>query len=127
MAYKNYKSKSCYKPKTQTFNDGIIDIYSVGNIATPGNMPKDGLTAKVSNLRFEEHIVGMSRYWTAKQDQAQISLLVRAQRINSVTTHDVAILNGQQYGILQVQYLNDIEPPCMDLSLERLEVTYEIK
>lgn len=35
---------------TQTFNDGIVNIYSIGNIAEPGNMPKDGLTLKVGPL-----------------------------------------------------------------------------
>ena len=115
------------KTLTQQFNDGIVNIYSVGNVAEPGNKPKDGLTIKVSNLRYEERTVGMSRFWTAKQEQAQISQLVRVQRIDSVTTHDVVILNGQQYDIKQFQYIQDIEPPCMDLSLERLEVAYEIK
>lgn len=116
------------KPKTltQPFNDGIINIYSVGNIAAPGDKPKDVLTLKVSNLRYQERIVGMNRYWTAKQEQAQISQLVRVQRINSVTTHDVVILDGHQYDIAQIQYPQDTEPPCMDLSLERLEVAYEI-
>ncbi len=111
--------------KVQTFNDGIVDIYSVGNIAEAGNMPKDGLTIKVSNLRYEERTVGMGRFWTAKQEHAQISQLIRVQRINSVTIHDVAILNGQQYDIVQVQYPKEPEPPCIDLSLERLEVAYE--
>ena len=117
------------KPKTltQTFNDGTVDVYSVGNIAEAGNMPKDGLTIKVSNLRYEERIVGMGRYWTAKQEHAQIEQLIRTQRINSVTVHDIAILNGEQYDIVQVQYPKDIEPPSMDLSLERLEVAYGIK
>ena len=37
--------------KPQTFNDGVANIYSVGNIASPGGMPKDGLTLKVEALR----------------------------------------------------------------------------
>jgi hypothetical protein len=127
MARRNYRLRSYYKPQIQTFNDGIVSIYKVDNIATPGNMPKDGLTIKVSNLRYEERTVGMSRFWTAKQEQAQISQLIRTPRINSVTTHDVVILNGQQYDIVQVQFIQDIEPPCMDLSLVRLEVAYEVK
>jgi hypothetical protein len=112
--------------EVQTFNDGIVNIYSVSNISEPGNKPKDGLNIKVSKLRFEERTVGMSRFWTAKQEHAQISQLIRTPRINSVTIHDVAVINGQQYDILQVQYPKDVETPCMDLSLERLEVAYEI-
>lgn len=112
--------------QTQTFNDGIVNIYSVKNVAGSGNMPKDKLVEKIKNLRYEEHIVGMSRYWTALQDNARIEKLLRVSRINSVTVHDVAILNGQQYDIMQVQYPPYVEPPCMDISLERLEVAYEV-
>lgn len=114
------------KTQTQTFNDGVVNIYSVGNIATPGDKPKDGLTIKVKNLRYEERTVGMNRFWTALQENARISQLIRVPRIELVSIHDVAILNEQQYDILQVQYLKDVEPPCMELSLERLEVAYEI-
>ncbi len=112
---------------TQQFNDGIVNIYSVKNIAESGNMPKDGLVNKIENFRYEERIVGMNRYWTALQEQARIEQLIRVARINTVTVHDVAIINGQQYDIMQVQYPKDTEPQCMDLSLERLEVAYEIK
>lgn len=114
------------KTLTQQFNDGVVNIYTVKNIGGIGNKPKQELSIKAKGLRFEERIVGMSRYWTAKQEQAQISQLIRVQRINSVTTHDVAVINGQQYDIVQVQYIQDVEPSCMDLSLVRLEVAYEI-
>jgi hypothetical protein len=115
------------KPKTQTYNDGIVKIYSVGNIAAPGNMPKDGLTLKISPLRYEERIVGMGRYWTAMQVQAQIDRIIRVPRIESISSQDVAIpIDGKQYQIKQVQYVPDIEPPSMDLSLERLEAAYDI-
>jgi len=113
--------------KVQTFNDGIVNIYTAGNISTPGNMPKEGLTSKVGPLCYEERTVGLGRYWTAMQNQVKVQQVLRTQRINSVSTQDVAILNGEQYKIVQVQYPKDIEPPCMDLSLERLEAKYEIK
>lgn len=116
------------KPKTltQTFNDGIVSIYSVGNISEPGNMPKEGLTLKVGPLHYEERTVGMGRYWTAAQAQVRIEQLLRTPRINSVSTQDIAIVNGQQFRIVQIQYPPGIEPACMDLSLERLEESYEI-
>lgn len=112
---------------TQQFNDGIVDIYSVQNIAEPGNMPKDGLKIKISNLRYEERTVGMGRYWTAAQAQVRIEQLLRVPRISSVSTQDIAIVNGQQYKIVQIQYPPGIEPSCMDLSLQRLEASYEVK
>lgn len=114
------------KTQTQTFNDGIVQIYSVGNISLPGNMPKDGLTLK-NTLRYEERTVGMSRFWGGLQANVSVEQLIRVHRINSISSQDVAILDGEQYSIKQVQYINSVEPPSMDLSLERLEADYEIK
>lgn len=112
---------------TQTFNDGVLHIYSVENVAESGNMPKDGLKAKVKNIRYAERTVGMGRYWTAMQEHVQITRLIRAQKIENVNVHDVVVIKGKQYKIVQIQYVQDTSPPCMDLSLERLETEYEIK
>lgn len=112
--------------KTQTFNDGVVNIYSVGNIAPPGNMPKEGLTLKVGPLRYEERTVGMGRFWAAIQAQAKIDMVLRVPQRRTVSTQDIALPNdGEQYEIKQIQYPKDVEPPVMDLSLERLEADYE--
>ncbi|ABO51112.1 hypothetical protein Dred_2602 [Desulforamulus reducens MI-1] len=114
------------KQQTQTFNDGIVNIYSVGNIAQLGNMPKEGLTLKVGPLRYKERTVGMGRFWTAMQAQTRIDQVIRVPQIRSVSTQDIAVLmDGKQYEIKQIQYQEDVEPPVMDLSLERLEADYE--
>jgi hypothetical protein len=113
--------------KIQTFNDGIANIYSVGNIAPPGGMPKEGLTAKVEAIRYKERTVGMSRFWSAMQVNAKISRMLRMPKIPCVNPHDVVIpVDGEQYKILQVQYPEDVYPPVMDLSLERVSAAYDI-
>lgn len=114
--------------KPQTFNNGVANIYTVGNIAEPGNMPKEGLTLKVGPLRYKERTVGMGRYWAAMQAQARVDMVLRVQRVRDVSTQDVAIPNdGKQYEIKQIQYPEDIVPPVMDLSLERIDAKYDIK
>lgn len=113
--------------QTQTYNDGVVSIYKVDNIAETGNKPKDKLTIKVSLLHYEERIVGMSRFWTAKQANAKVDMLLRTPQLRNVSTQDVAIpIDGRQYKIVQIQYPKDVEPPSMDLSLERIEAKYEI-
>lgn len=113
--------------KTQTFNDGVVKIYSVGNIAAPGNMPKEGLTLKVGPLRYKERTVGLNRFWVAMQNQARVDMVLRMPRIGIVSTHDVAIPpDGKQYEVKQVQYPEEIEPPVMDLTLERLDKDYDL-
>lgn len=114
--------------QTQSFNDGVVNIYSVGNIAEPGNMPKDGLTLKVGSLHYEERTVGMSRFWTAMQAHAKVERMLRVPRMDYVSPQDIAIpIDGEQYKIIQIQYPKDVEPPSMDLSLERVDSDYEIK
>ena len=117
------------KIQNQTFNDGIANIYSVENIAPSGHMPKDGLTLKEKNIRYEEQIVGMVRFWTAIQEHTEIEQKLRLPRINSVRRGDVIIpTDGNQYKIKQVQYppKSEVYPPCMDLSLERIDAAYDI-
>lgn len=115
------------KQQTQTYNDGVMNIYSVGNTAAAGNKPKDELAIKVSSLHYEERVVGMGRFWTAMQASSKIDLLLRTPQLRNVSTQDIAIpIDGKQYRIVQIQYPKDVEPPSMDLSLERIEAKYEI-
>lgn len=119
------------KPKTltQTFNDGVLKIYKVDNIAEPGNVPKQGIVPKFDNkaIPYEERIVGIARNSLAKQEQSSIEQLVRIPRLNDISVHDVVtLIDGKQYDIYQAQYINDVEPRSIDLSLARLEVAYEL-
>lgn len=115
------------KQKTQTFNDGIVGIYEVKNISSPGNKAKKGLTYKVGPFPFEERTVGISRFYTAMQEQIKIGQLIRTPRNNTVSPQDITIISGKQYEIKQVQYPKDVTPPSMDLSLERLVAQYDIE
>lgn len=108
----------------QPFNDGIVKIYSVEDISQNGNMPKQGLTLK-STLRYKERTVGMGRFWTAQQAQAQIDLMLRVPKSRNISTQDIAIPNdGKQYIVKQIQYIES--ELVMDLSLERVTADYEI-
>lgn len=117
------------KPKTltQTFNNGVLSVYKVDNIAEPGNMPKDGLKLKMCNIPYEERTVGVTRYNISKQNQDTIEQLLRIPRINGISRNDIVVpLDGQQYRIEQLQSINGVEPRCFDLSLEKVTVKYEV-
>ncbi|MDL2318536.1 hypothetical protein LJC74_05610 [Eubacteriales bacterium OttesenSCG-928-A19] len=115
------------KNRTQVFNDGTCAIYSVTNGAPPGAKPVPVLAVKHSLLRYAERIVGVSRFWGARQSNVQIDKLIRVARLEDVSTQDVAVLeDGRQYDILQAQAVQDVEPPCMDLSLQRRTERYDI-
>lgn len=112
--------------KGQTFNDGIVEIFAVGNIAAPGDMPKDGLTRK-ETLRFHRRTIGIVRYYTAMQANQRVDAVLRCPFRAAVSAQDVALFEGQQYKIKLVQRPEDIVPPVMDLTLERLGKAYAIK
>ncbi len=115
------------KPRVQTFNDGVVTIYAVRNAAPPGKAPVQGLVQKTV-LRYRERTVGLTRYFTAKQDNVRVDAVLRVPFHPAVCAQDVAVpADGRQYEIKLVQRPENILPPVMDLTLTRLESPYEIR
>lgn len=113
------------KSKKPKHNDGVVKVYSVGNIAPAGGMPKEGLTLK-ETLRYHERTVGINRHYMALQANAEVKYVLRCPRRRNVSSQDVAIPNdGEQYKITLVQYPEDT-PTEMDLTLEAVTAKYEI-
>ena len=90
-----------------------------------GEAPEPILTLKCT-LRFKRRTVGVKRYWAAKQENAQADQLIRVAGLASVSTQDIAVVDGVQYRILQVQFPEDAQTPVMDLTLERVEQVYAV-
>lgn len=112
--------------KTQSFNDGVVAVYAVSNIAEPGGMPQEKLTPK-RTLRYHERTVGLTRFYTALQANVKVKYVLRCPRIRDISAQDVAIPNdGKQYRISLIQYPEDVDPPVMDITLEELTAVYDI-
>lgn len=109
---------------TQSFNDGIVKIYSVTNSAQAGYAPVETLTLK-NTLRFNERRIGINRYYEALQNQIRIDRVIRVPRIE-ISTQDVAIIGATQYRIDLVQTVDDIQPPSYDLTLIKYEQEYAL-
>ena len=111
---------------TQEMNSGVVKIYSVEDSAQPGYQPKPSLNLKLT-LRYEEQRLGINRLYLSRQNQAEIEKVIRVPRQDSISNQDVAILeNGSQYSINYTQTVQDIYPPCLDLSLVKVEQNYEV-
>ena len=52
--------------------------------------------------------------------------MIRVAGLASVSTQDIAVVDGVQYRILQVQFPEDAQTPVMDLTLERVEQVYAV-
>lgn len=111
---------------TQSYRDGIVRIYTVADAAAPGYQPKPALTL-TETLRYAERSVGLQRYYSGKQNQVEVSRVIRTMRRPAVNPQCVAVTeDGIQYGISLVQYPSDVWPASMDLTLSRIEQKYEV-
>ena len=112
----------------QSFNDGICTICAVSNCAERGMQPKAEITVKHAYIRYARRIVGIGRFWGARQNNVIIDQLLRIPLLQNISTQDILILeDGTQYKIRQIQYKMDIKPPSTDLSLERNIDVYDIR
>lgn len=109
----------------QTFNDGICGIFAVENAGGKGSLPVMKLVEKLRRVPYERRIVGIKRFYSAKKENAEIELLIRIPYAFEVSTNDVCVLGNMQYGIEQVQEVMGTMPKAKDLSLKRLEESYE--
>lgn len=113
------------KRKNEHFGDGIVKVYSVTNIAQPGDEPKDGITLKLS-MRYRAKTVGFKRYYEAMQAQVQVDRMILVRKQAGVSPQDVCVVDGEQYKIVQVQHLTEEKPELMLISMQRLEAAYDI-
>jgi len=93
-------------------------------------MPRDGLVLK-NSLRYKERTVGMSRFYNAMQNNIKVDSVIRCPEVRGLSEKATDILvailiDGQQYTVKQIQYIEDATPPSMDLTLERLGESYAV-
>ena len=110
-----------------TFDDGILKIYKVVNVAETGMKPKFALKLK-SKHYFGFETVGISRYYTALQANTKVSHVVHIWEDRKISSLDVCILeDGQQYKCAFVQHVIDDGLKVTRITLERLKEDYEIR
>ena len=113
---------------SQSFNDGIVTIYSVEDVALPGYQPK-AEPVKKGEFRYEEQRLGITRIYLSRQNQSEIERVLRipfAENL-SVNTLDIAITEkGEQYEVSTVQSVNDVWPKCIDIALTKLKQRYKV-
>ena len=93
---------------SQTYNDGIVRIYSTEDAADPGHMPVEQLTLKAM-LMYAEQRVGITRFYTAQQYHDDVERVVRVQRAGVIANRDIA----ETEDCCSVCYnCNEIVAPC---------------
>lgn len=108
------------------FDDGILKIYSLENIAQPGEKPKQKLKYKSSHY-FGFETVGINRYYVAKQANVQVSDIIHVWLDRTIRVTDICILeDGLQYKCAQVQHVEEDGLRITKITLERLGESYEL-
>lgn len=106
---------------------GIAVILRRSADGRPGDRPS-AHTVEIFRSPYGERVVGMSRFYTAKQANDRVDILIRIARPDEpavgIHADDLCELSrdGKTYRILQAQYIRDEEAgmDCIDLSLERI-------
>ena len=126
-----YNRRMPFRPDnriSQNFNSGTVQICRVVDVAEPGYRPVQKLEPMVA-LRYEDQRVGVQRYFSAMQNQIRVDRVIRVSRAMKITTQDVAVTEtGDEYRIDLIQEVPGAHPPCLDLTLTRIEQgeTYEM-
>jgi len=111
---------------SQTYNSGLLHVCGVQDKAEPGYAPVKKLSQK-GTLRFEDIQLGLTRYYSALQNNVQVERVVRCPYRPEVSPQDVVItMDGQQYQIELVQKLQNVWPLSMDLTLSRIDHKYDV-
>lgn len=112
---------------TESYNDGVVNIYSVQDGAAPGYRPVPVLVL-VKRMRYQERYLGINRLYSGRQNQVDVQRIVRVQKVPGVSNQNVAITeDGQQYRIDSVQDVIGAYPPSLDLTLATVEQKYEVR
>ena len=82
-------------------------------------------------LRYKERTVGLNRYYAALQHDIKVDFVIRCPEVRGLSEKNTDILvailiDGYQYKVIQIQYIEDAQPPSMDLSLERVGADFAI-
>ena len=121
--------KAPNRPKnqiTQSFNDGVITVYGVVDGGEVGYRPKP-IHQKKYTLRSKRQRLGVTRLYLAKQNQIEITEVLRVPFAGKVTNQDIAVLeDGSQYQIESVQTVQDVYPHCVDIALSVIKQNIEV-
>ena len=109
-----------------TFDDGIVRIYELKNVADNGDKPKYKLSPKES-FYFGFDVLGLTRYYTALSAKTELAHVINVPGWGSISPQDIAVMeDGAQYRIPFIQpVLDDNNLRITRLSLERILEDYD--
>lgn len=115
--------KAPNRPKheiSQSFNSGLVTIRKIKDTGEPGRLPV-ATAMYEKTLRYEERKLGIQRYYSGKQNQIEVTRVIRVPDAGVITNQDEAVTeDGNVYKIVMVQMVPDVYPRCLDLTLSEV-------
>ena len=109
--------------------EGMLNICTLNNVATPGFMPQNKLVT-VASAYYRKRTVGFNRLYAAMGANQEISLLVRCFNTEVPTyTQQLYVVfpNEQTDNQFMVSAIQEIvEEGAIDLTLTRLEEYHDV-
>lgn len=117
--------KSERLPKKLVYKDGVLMIYSVKNVAPPGDTPEEAYTLKVLT-HFADKVIGYQRRIAAMQVESSCDRVIEIEDpINpEIIQGDAAQVidntgRSGYYVIDMIDHLVDVKPAALRLQLRR--------
>lgn len=104
---------------SQAFVDGIATFFRVTQkpdfwTAQPA------VKAFIATLRYSERRLGLTRYYSAKEANVLVERVIRVPKSVTIQPQDLVVTeDGHKYVVDIVQTVQDVFPPCYDVSLAR--------
>lgn len=111
-----------------TFNDGTISVYTIENIASAGDKPKEGLIYN-GFFFFGYATLGINRYYTALQAHQQIESVINIPEHNRFEVEKTVVImeDDTQFRVMMCQTFEEEDGfRYTTLSLERITEDYDI-
>ncbi len=104
-----------------TFDDGILRVCEITNVAENGDLPREGLQ-ETASFYFGYDVLGINRYYTALNAKVNLSHVVNIPGWNEFDPRSIVVMeDGRQYRISMAQPMTDENGlRITKLSLERI-------
>lgn len=111
-----------------TFDDGILKVYRLEDIASKGDMPKEVLVYK-SCFYFSFDNLGVTRYYTALQNNQRIESVINIEFNILIRIHDIVKMEDGSYFRIEMLQREKDESGLLylKLSLQRLDDEFNKK
>ena len=104
----------------QLFTDGVLNVYSVENVAEKGMLAKYDKVLKHSNVPFANKTAGEKRKFYAAQEGKQFDKVLRVQIEWGINTDHVVEISEQFYKVVSDNAIFSVYPPFTEITLRKV-------